>query len=434
MFFKWGLFSDFEVQGSAVTIQLLFSLVFALSLALLELIIFEIVDIMARTNRFFFWQWTLGIMCSLLVLVIPLHLCFNSISSARTERNIGLRVATSFVLWVVFLFGFWKLGDPHPHESSSYGTLCLTQIIGRIAVVGVTCIAALSGFGAVYTPYNFLAYFVTTPTPEDVEKHDQELLRTMQSMVRRKRQIALAERRHSLGRKTSVDGGWGSSLMSMWGSGDKAAENIDLLQSEVHALENLSTQLFLECHDLREEIQRSEKQASLIGKLKHLAGHFLSAFGVYKIIMSSVNIVFNRVGKKDPITKAFEIAVVWCGLNIDVEFWSQQASFLVVGVLIVASVRNILITLTKFFHFFASSGSTNIIVLFLTEIMGMYFTSLVIMMRMNMPERYRQIIIQVLGDLEFHFYHQWFERIFLLSVMACVMAIYVSRIKYNKTE
>jgi len=38
------------------------------------------------------------------------------------------------------------------------------------------------------------------------------------------------------------------------------------------------------------------------------------------------------------------------------------------------------------------------------------------MMRMNMPAKYREIIIQVLGDLEFSFYHQWFDRIFLVSI------------------
>lgn len=36
------------------------------------------------------------------------------------------------------------------------GIFCVGQFIGRIAVIGVTCAAALSGFGAVYTPYNFL--------------------------------------------------------------------------------------------------------------------------------------------------------------------------------------------------------------------------------------------------------------------------------------
>ena len=57
------------------------------------------------------------------------------------------------------------------------------------------------------------------------------------------------------------------------------------------------------------------------------------------------------------------------GLNVDVEVWSQQISFLLVGVLIVLSVRNLLIQLTKLFHFFASSSSGNFIVLFMSQVM-----------------------------------------------------------------
>ena len=43
----------------------------------------------------------------------------------------------------------------------------------------------------------------------------------------------------------------------------QASENISLLRTESLALENLSTQLFLETHDLRQEVLRSEKQATL---------------------------------------------------------------------------------------------------------------------------------------------------------------------------
>lgn len=47
----------------------------------------------------------------------------------------------------------------------------------------------------------------------------------------------------------------------------------------------------------------------------HIAGHFLSAFCVYKIIMSTVNIVLHRVGRKDPVTRAFEIIVYGLSLS-----------------------------------------------------------------------------------------------------------------------
>ena len=47
-----------------------------------------------------------------------------------------------------------------------------------------------------------------------------------------------------------------------------------------------------------------------------------------------MNIIFDRVGKKDPITNAAEIISVKLGYtNINILVWSQQISFIMVGVL-----------------------------------------------------------------------------------------------------
>ena len=47
----------------------------------------------------------------------------------------------------------------------------------------------------------------------------------------------------------------------------------------------------------------------------------------------------------------------------------------------------LLLTMSKFFISLSSSKSSNIIVLFFSQIMGMYFMSMVVLMRMNMPVR-----------------------------------------------
>jgi len=59
-------------------------------------------------------------------------------------------------------------------------------------------------------------------------------------------------------------------------------------------------------------------------------------------------------------------------------------------------------------------------VLLLVETMGMYFVSAVVLMRMNMPIRYRAIITDVLGDIHFNFYHRWFDLIFWISSMVTI--------------
>lgn len=68
---------------------------------------------------------------------------------------------------------------------------------------------------------------------------------------------------------------------------------------------------------------------------------------LWSFFQSTINIVFDRVGKKDPVTRGMEIAVHWIGFNIDVAFWSQHISFFLVGCIVVTSIRGLLLTLTK---------------------------------------------------------------------------------------
>lgn len=55
----------------------------------------------------------------------------------------------------------------------------------------------------------------------------------------------------------------------------------------------------------------------------NILGYFFSLYCIWKIFISTVNIVFDRVGKVDPVTKGIEIVVKHMGYQIDVGYYKN---------------------------------------------------------------------------------------------------------------
>ncbi len=60
-----------------------------------------------------------------------------------------------------------------------------------------------------------------------------------------------------------------------------------------------------------------------------------------------LKVVLGIVGTVDPVTRSVEICVTYLRLDIDVKQWSQQMSFVLVGVIIASSLRSLLIRITQ---------------------------------------------------------------------------------------
>ncbi|KAH0541133.1 Golgi pH regulator [Cotesia glomerata] len=421
VFFVKKLFRDYEVHHRLV--QLIFSTTFSLSCTMFELIIFEIIGILDSSSRYFHWNVGLYMLLFMVIVVIPFYIAFFIISNVRFVKLNLIRPLTIFI-YLCYLYLFWKIGDPFPILNPKKGLLSIEQGVSRIGVIGVTVMALLSGFGAVNYPYSSMTYFMRPVSYADVQAIEKRLLQTMDMILAKKKRIALAKKSEGISKAETRSRLWGmwSPLTSM----KEYTENVKKLEQEVSGLEELSRQLFLEAHDIQNARGRLEWAATWQGKYFNFLGYFFSVYCMWKIFISTINIIFDRVGKKDPVTRGIEIAVHWIGFDIDVTFWSQHISFYLVGCIVVTSIRGLLLTLTKFFYAISSSKSSNIIVLILAQIMGMYFVSSVLLMRMNMPAEYRIIVTQVLGDLQFNFYHRWFDVIFLVSALSSIVFLYLA--------
>nr|XP_054759943.1 Golgi pH regulator-like [Lytechinus pictus] len=423
IFFMRKLFKNYEVHHGSV--QLTFSVTFALSCTLFELIIFEILGVLHSDSRFFHWRIDLYAILFILIVVLPFYIAYFLVSNIPFVVQRHMTIILTAGAWLVFIYFFWKLGDPFPILSPKHGILSIEQVISRVGVIGVTLAAILSGFGAVNCPYTYMAYFTRPVTEADVHTHERKFMQVMDMILTKKKRLAMAERDQLQRASTTPrpSGIWGM-LKSVTNTSNNA--NVSQLQQEIKGYEELSRQLYIELVDLNSTMERIEYTKTLKGQFFNLSGYFFSLYCLWKITICTINIIFDRVGKTDPISKFFEICINWLGFDFDVKFWSQQISFIVVGIIIVTQIRGLLIKLTKFFYTMASTKSSNIIVLGLAQIMGMYFVSSVLLMRMNVPPTYRMIITEVLGDLQFNFYHRWFDNMFLISALSSIAFLYLA--------
>lgn len=412
MFFGKQLFRDYEVQHTLV--QLLFSVTLSLSCSMFELIIFEILGVFNSNSRYFYWKITLYTMLIMLIFILPYCISYFIVSNSRLKKNKMLVKVGSILLYIIFLTIFVKIGDQFPITSPNYGALSIEQGLSRVGVIGVSLIGVLSGFGAVNYPYTSMTCFMRSVRRSDVLQLERKLIHNYNMIIDKKKRIAIKE-----GEAKNQRSGWnvGTYALGFLGSNDSESE----LKSSCTTLEELTRQLFLELVDLRQMQQRVLWSKTLKGKYFNLVGYLFSGYCVMKIIICAHNLILDRVVKVDIVTRGLQIAITYVGLEIDdVRLWSQHLSFTLVGIIVITSIRGLLITMTRWFYALSSSKSSNIIVLVLAQTMGMYFVSSVLLMRMNVPLEYRKIITQVLGDLQFQFYHKWFDLIFLFSALMSI--------------
>jgi len=412
LFIHYYLLRDYEVKN--IPVQVIFSTTFALSGALLELVLLELgaVEVNLKVWNAVFFSY-----CVLMLYLTPFYIIFYLFYRFRFKWAL---IALSYGVFLWSLNYNWKLVGIYFGEASESLHFSMVEQVKLLGVNGVIISSGLSGFGAVNCAYNYFNFFCEATSQKDLKELSQLSKSNIQQIVDTKRKMLLLPIQNNQTYKEKV--------LSFFKT-NSLEEKAQRLSSKLHGLEAIHQQYMLNISEIIDHRQKERYSKTFKGKFFSLLARILVFIGIYKVLLSSYNFFMRKKYTLDPITRAFQ---VFCYV-LDAEFLysnflANQVSFIFVGVLIFSNIRgfaNLMTNIVRSCGKLLSSGlSSEALILMFSEVMGAYFIATVILMRANLPEVYRQGITNALNGIDFFTFHHIFDATFCISSIAAATLLY----------
>ncbi|OEH74661.1 Golgi pH regulator [Cyclospora cayetanensis] len=210
-------------------------------------------------------------------------------------------------------------------------------------------------------------------------------------------------------------------------TGRRLEQQCQKLQSEIEALEELSRELFVGLDDLVHSRAQALYGRTWLGRFNNLLGWGMTAVCVYRVFMSAANVLLDRVSTTDPATRTLELLLHLLHVPVNVTLMTPYLSLVLLGWIIALTIRGFFEKLLTVFRYMSTAVSSNVFALVMSEVMGMYFSACLLLTRVYLPQSYRDALAQVLApSLDFRAFHLHFDRVFVLSSLACAISIAIT--------
>ena len=462
--FESGYFTE---NAGNREIAVLFSSTFALGCNLLMCLVFETLGVLRYDVRRDVLRASMLVLLVLLLVVIPFSLARETFRTFLYRPLSGAAALSATCVFVLALQAVnYRLGLPGAgvlgrEDGGGWPAFHVATLVSRLGTVGVTLMAILSGFGSVTLPYQSLALFSRDVAPEHVAALERQVLQAVEACALRRRKAAMMEYEKRLQQQSALlmggagagagggaggakehhlgagAGGGATRRVSQWfvnmvggGGGGGGGESRDdamsrAMQLEMRGMDQLSQQLFLELLELVQQRERRARSRTTIGRVENAFGYLMSGYCVVRLVMAVRTLVVTELERRDPVTAALHM---FHGngvpVPIDVESWGPTITLTFVFITTVLTVRLFFQYFSRAFSAVSGGGATSpSFLLFVTETMGLYLMSSIMVIRQTLPEKHRAIITDAMGghEMQFEFYRRWFDAIFLCASLLTLL-------------
>ena len=419
----------------------LFSLTFAFSAIIVELLICEVTESLDPNTRKLAWKTDMLLLLGVLLLVLP----FAHILCIVQRKLSGFKaIVISSCILAGISVAFWRstwLAPVLPSGTNPVERYGMLDAVGRVGALGLVLVSVLSGYGTVSVPFSYLSLFIRPVETGEISAMESQL---QQTLVSKKQKIAKVDSlQMELKAKKESDqarAGFFSKFINAIGSVGtrKIMQDIASLEIEIASLSSLEAALVADVNDLKKQRQKAILSRTLRGHVQNLLGYLLSLYCIYRMVASFMALLVGEDTSSDPVSKTIALVLrVFTGGNItiDVRIISQYLTLAFVGFISVTSLRGFMMHMQRFFSIFRGSGISSVgFVLMLTELLGFYTISSLLLLRRQLPEQYRATVTDAIGgDLEFDTYHKGFHALFLVT--ACIsLGLLWQQVSRRKTE
>ncbi|KAI9824334.1 MAG: hypothetical protein M1819_000894 [Sarea resinae] len=419
-----------------------FSITIALATVLTELILCEISNTLNPAARTLALKVTVSTLLFLLIVVTPLLELHSIILAAGLNFTGGsksslrlawLMEAVGFATWIAT---FWWAGQSllgaSVREGESKSSTNLSEAcLERIGVIGISLMALLSGFASVSSPWQSFGVKNRPVSEADIGRKKTGLDATNDMLITKRSRLRLLERKLS----TAPEEGFMTKVIgSIRGNADLQERRA--LQLEISGLETMRLSLSSSLSMLQNRRQTQQRSSTLTGRALVLTSYIFSLYCIYRILATSIttlrrwwqpNAAFSDT---DPINNFLAIIAKHWDPTLDRLAWSRQISFLLSGVILLASFNSVLQTFYLFSRFTPSilAHTQANLALLVSQISATYVISSALLLRSNLPREVGSVISEALGaPLEPRFVDRWFEGWFLTASALTAVGIFVGK-------